>query len=346
MGSNLFRKRGGVSPDLKVWLAIPLLAQKGLSQLALTAAGDEEADPVYRGLMSAKGSLKDYYGILEDTLRRDWELVTWGYDWRKDTRSAAAALVQFLLTKHPGRNVWIVGHSLGGLVARLTYVGMVNAGSGGLVKRVLTLGTPSWGSYSSVWGLSRLSSTYHQLTIFLQFARQATSTPLAPSAITKRFDKDLDKVFTTWVSIYQLLPSRLGPGAGQDPGRQRVHQLATWQTLQPTSAAAHLAATNQWEAEIATARPPAALSAQVIGYGIDTPERMVGEAVEVRDSYTMGAGDGTVAEQLGRLPEVPTYRLPAEHSAITRHPKLLQDLASLLRDGLGQDRTIQGEVLR
>lgn len=72
------------------------------------------------------------------------------YDWRQDNRISAAelkVLVDRLHTQQPNREIWLMGHSLGGIVARWY---LEQLGGNTLVKRLFLLASPWDGSPNAV----------------------------------------------------------------------------------------------------------------------------------------------------------------------------------------------------
>lgn len=113
------------------------------------------------------------YGWLLDELQRRFilqlgdlgtdpvpNLLAFGYDWRRSNLHSAAELSGFLQTalgrwresrRDPGAKVVIVGHSMGGLIARRA---VTDPAVAGLVRQVVTVGTPFRGAASALLRLS------------------------------------------------------------------------------------------------------------------------------------------------------------------------------------------------
>lgn len=134
----------------------------------------------------AFGPIELYYLKLKLRLRAaglDAEL--WGYDWRLSIEDTANRLIGDL-AKVPAKEVHLVAHGLGGLVARAA---LKKAGT--KVKRLVTLGMPNHGSYLAV---QIIRGT------FLSFRKLAALDP-RHSAETLSAE-----VFNTFSSTYELLP--------------------------------------------------------------------------------------------------------------------------------------------
>ncbi len=68
------------------------------------------------------------------------------YDWRRDISETGAVLARHLATE-PARDLTVIGHSMGGLIARIA----LRSTSGPRIQRLVTLGTPHRGSYAPCW---------------------------------------------------------------------------------------------------------------------------------------------------------------------------------------------------
>ena len=111
----------------------------------------------------------------------------YAYDWRCSLLQLGQQLAQDILL-NPNRNIQIVGHSMGGLVARaaLKYQGMQK------VSRVVQLGTPNHGSFALVQSLRACYPTVRKLGAL---DRQHNAEELTAS------------VFKSFDSFYEMLPN-------------------------------------------------------------------------------------------------------------------------------------------
>ena len=209
----------------RIWLSYPALAGDGVPLLALNGPGDGPATllPLKRWVVGP--ALGDYYGVLADFLAVRNTVRTFAYDWRMATRPAGELLAAFI-DSHFGENpVHIVGHSLGGLVARAAMRVLAEAGRGDQVVRLVTLGTPHYGSLSFLRVLGHLDFTYLTLAGLVSLLR-GFSLPAAIGTI--------DPVLGTWVSPCELLPWRyFGPLSGRPDQAAAVYTAATYARYQP-----------------------------------------------------------------------------------------------------------------
>lgn len=77
-------------------------------------------------------------------------LVGFGYDWRQPNKTTAAALHAKLTAiaaqYGAGAQIWLIGHSMGGLVSRYLLESGMAAGASYTVRGLITLGTPHLGA--------------------------------------------------------------------------------------------------------------------------------------------------------------------------------------------------------
>ncbi|MCW5850112.1 MAG: hypothetical protein KIT87_08510 [Anaerolineae bacterium] len=83
-----------------------------------------------------------YDGFMDEMRRLGYEVYPFDYDWRLDLEASAVRLDALIQRLHAPRVV-LVGHSMGGLVAR-QYVTRPERVA--RVERVITVGTPYWGA--------------------------------------------------------------------------------------------------------------------------------------------------------------------------------------------------------
>ena len=100
--------------------------------------------------------VNNYDGITElmdlNGLEKDKDYFVWNYDWRKSMADIKTDFDEYIRGKNlsDGDDVYLIGHSLGGVVARLW--AQDNSGSSN-IKKVIALGSPNLGSVDaySVW---------------------------------------------------------------------------------------------------------------------------------------------------------------------------------------------------
>ena len=176
MGSRI-GSRGRLLDDV-LWVDLLEIAAGHLTRLALPAGA----------------RLAPLGAILLNTLKLKLSLRVAGfdarmhpYDWRSSVSGLADELNQRIADEHDGTPVMLVGHSMGGLVARLA----LGRQRGDAVTRVVQLGAPNRGSFAPVLALRAVYPTVRKL-----------------AAIDRRHTaEDLARiVFRTLPSLHELLP--------------------------------------------------------------------------------------------------------------------------------------------
>lgn len=148
MGSTMTNTRGDTG---LIWINPLALAQGKLHLLKLDAAGDADADPT--ALVAASGLMPTTYLPMQLHLRF-WggcDVLSFPYDWRRAPEVEAEALHQFIARQRAAndRQIHLVCHSLGGLVARAYCLAHANEAKAA-VAQIVMLGTPNYGSCEAV----------------------------------------------------------------------------------------------------------------------------------------------------------------------------------------------------
>lgn len=116
-------------------------------------ARDQRTVVLVHGYLANRSTLFPLAAYLR--LRGVKQILQFNYDSRAGVERGARALREFLRLHVRGGRIDLVGHSLGGLVARV-YV--QELGGSRRVDRCVTLGTPHRGTYNSYWLWSRVGS--------------------------------------------------------------------------------------------------------------------------------------------------------------------------------------------
>jgi pimeloyl-ACP methyl ester carboxylesterase len=234
-----------------------------------------------------------------------FEVVLYDYDWREDLRIVGAALASRLRAER-GRRIALIGHSMGGLLARMALSQLAGDPTAARITHVIGLGTPHGGSIGAV---QAVRATYP--VVF----RLAAVDPLHDAVELSR------DVFSTFPSIYQLLPG--------DTGELDLFDAAEWPRRGAQPHAAPLAAARVFNSQLA---PADARFVSIIGTGQRTAT-----AIERRGGQfhyqISAAGDGTVAVLRATLPGAHNYYLRCEHSELPRNELVAGAVIDLMRTG-------------
>jgi hypothetical protein len=114
------------------------------------------------------------------------------YDWRLPVRESGRTLAEKLRAARPARCA-LVAHSMGGLVSRAALA----LPETDHVERVVLLGTPNSGSFAAV---QALRGSYAVVRKIARLAPEASAESLAA------------EIFSTFPSLYELLPAKPGSG--------------------------------------------------------------------------------------------------------------------------------------
>lgn len=294
MGSHL-----AVDGD-RTWIDLWKLAWGGLKQLAITAPR-----------VTAPALVESFYGQLARHLNQTWNVELFAFDWRRSMAESAAQLQARLEALHAsGVRVSLLAHSMGGLVSRACI-----ADNPGLWReivrrggRLVMLGTPNFGCYAP----ARAFAGQHRV---LRAVERLD--------VTSDLDQ-LTRVFRRFPGLLELLPRR----AGHD-----LLSFAAWtdfEAQRPESVDLERASTfREWLDPLAT--QPSSM-VYVAGQADDTPVAMA--LREGKVMFEMSPrGDGTVAWELGVLPNVDTYYVDCEHGDLAKHVGSFAAYHDLLQSG-------------
>ena len=285
MGSRLGGTPTPSRPAGVVWVDPQSIAAGGLLDLAL---------PRGRELRPMGVLLYAYAKLLLRLRLGGFDASFHAYDWRLGLDELGATLAARI--RAGGEPVSLIGHSMGGLVARMALTQLPRR----LVRKLILVGTPNFGAYSP---LMALRGTY-------PFVRKMTSLDPAhtPEELAAR-------VFHTFPGLYQLLPDGIAatwPGDGPALDRALLREIA------PTRA--RLA-------------PPDARMVQILGVGRRTVQA-VRLTKKAGFEYQAGmGGDGSVPLKLAALPKVRSFYVNELHARLVANDLVIRALGELLRRG-------------
>jgi Putative serine esterase (DUF676) len=277
-GTTLGYESGGGAP---LWVDYTRIALGQIGAMRLAADGISPASPDGVKLFAGE-PLPDYYATCIGELRRQlsplgYEIVPWGYDWRLSARVNGPALAARIIADvTAGDPCSVVAHSFGGLVARVAWSELLARGQTGLVRRIVTLGSPHLGSYGAValWSLdSDQLAQVRTLTVATATVLSAISPIIAPFPWSRQA---LVRLSATWPSLYETLPFLLGPDGTGDPYRSVLYG-SRWPEDRGISQAWLDYARQDWQpfASSMSMFPPADVATAVAGTGFPTPYRLV-----------------------------------------------------------------------
>jgi pimeloyl-ACP methyl ester carboxylesterase len=285
MGSQLAVAREPPGPDNLLWVDPTDVQQGRLSLLAIPGDPLKVAGPVLYGFLPLKFALQ----------AAGYAVRTFAYDWRQSISDTGAALAA-RLTGEKAHEINIVAHSMGGLLARVA----LRSESGRRVRRLITLGTPHGGSFAPV---QAVRGSYPLVRRLAQIDVQHDAEALARD------------VFSTFYSLYQMLPRGLTP----DLFNQR-----NWPPAGPQPNATLLDRVKYLELGGADSRVAA-----IAGFGYETIDHCARVEEEFYYRYSF-AGDGTVPATRAVLAGCPAWYVHAAHGQLPRTPTVHAAVVALL----------------
>ncbi len=291
MGSQLCLRRTGPVPDDLLWLDPSDISEGRLSLLTMPGAVVMACGPVLHGYLPLKLTLE----------AAGYTVRCFDYDWRRDIAESGAVLALRLASER-AREVSVIGHSMGGLVARIA----LRSASGPRIQRLITLGTPHGGSYAPV---QAVRGVYPLVRRLAQIDKVYSAEALAR------------EVFSSFHSLYQMLPldnaldlidSRNWPHTGPQPNATLLDRV----TL------------------LRLGGPDPRISA-IAGYGFETAVNVtrVQEDFHYRLDF---AGDGTVPTARATLAGCEAWYCQVSHNELMRSAVVHDAVLQLLADAAPQ----------
>jgi hypothetical protein len=297
MGSQLGFVRGGRRPNDVLWLDPIDIAFGRLMELRLLDGSR----------VVALGAMNYTYLKLTLSLRKaGFDAVLLDYDWRRDIDSLGKVLAARL--KHDDReDVALIGHSMGGLVARAA----LTHAAGKRVSQVLLLGTPNSGSLAAVQALRGTYSVVRKIAM-----------------IDLRHDAETlaRRVFATFPGLHELLP------ASPSVSDLNLFDAASWPASGPGPDVTLLRAAAGLEQRMA---PADARFTVVVGCNKTTPTGVALRDGDFEYEYSL-QGDGTVPIELARLAGARHSYVECGHSDMPLADRVIAGSIDLLRSGATQ----------
>lgn len=294
-----------------VWIDPGVILLGKILEMTLAPNGIDPGPPDGVALFPS-GVVGPYLGFPATILGA--QLATSGYstrshswDWRKQIYPAGATLAGRIRAEvTPADPCAIVAHSAGGLVARAAWTELGITGEQGLVRRIVTLGTPHWGSYTIVDFWSGSNQSIDILTYWNQTVGYNTA-GYAPSITGYRFVTvlEIQRMALTWPGFYDVLPVLGSPDATEDPHRALLYDASSWPaTARPSQAWLDWSRdhTGPWLRSAASMPPPDVLtcisgSTSSVATALVSPQ-FLGQSRALGNYQT---GDGAVARVSAEL---------------------------------------------
>ena len=294
MGSYLWAKRPII--DDWIWLEPAGLALGGVRKLEF----GNEPRPVY-----ASGTFLTAYAKMKLSLMiARYDVEELAYDWRQSVHTIGSGFIDQIRQENT-EPVTLVAHSMGGLVARkLAELDPDRTA----IDRVITLGTPNFGSYSPVQVFSLNHSLLQKLGALDQFH--------TPKEIAEKFIRHFP-------GLIEMLPS---PDKRPD---EPFFTTAGW----PSSGVRPLAAVlNAADTARSTLPEPDDRFIQIIGMN----ERTIQNAEIENSQFVFNRtrdGDGTVPREFAEMGAVDRYYVDGEHGNLLNIGDCIDAVKDLIETG-------------
>jgi hypothetical protein len=297
MGSQLGFIRGGNRPNDILWLDPIDIAFGRLTELRLNDASR----------IVALGAMNYSYLKITLSLRKaGFDAVLLDYDWRRDIATLGKLLAQ-RLADDGCDDVALIGHSMGGLVARAAL--MHSAGS--RVSQLIMLGTPNSGSLAAVQALRGTYSVVRKIAM-----------------LDLRHDADFlaRNVFASFPGLHELLP------ANKSVSDLDLFDAAAWPAKGPGPDTALLKSASGLEQRMAKAD---ARFNMVVGCNRTTATGVALRNGDFEYEYSL-QGDGTVPIELARLAGARHSYVECGHSDMPLSDRVIAGTVDLLATGATQ----------
>lgn len=282
-----------------VWLNPLAIRDGNMSRLKLAAGaskyGARGLIPMFYALLWAR--LKYWYGFT---------VKEFAYDWRLSVAESAEDLVDMIGNETSGP-VYLVAHSMGGLVARAALPSL-----DARVERVIQLATPNYGSFSPVLTFRGQNEFINRI--------------LALDDSVSLTDQ-ISKVVSTFQGLYELMPA---------PERFSAVNLFDPQVW-PASPAVNPEVLARAKLAIESLPAPDPRIALIAGTNQPTITGMSRDSGTGEFLYTTTpAGDGTVPLQFARFDpsaNIDTYLAEVTHNGIVQNGNVSAAIDELIRTG-------------
>lgn len=244
-----------------------------------------------------------YYFLRRRLSSEGFKVRYFHYDWRQDLGDTADQLAQEI-RDDASSEVNLIGHSMGGLIARLA---MLHTDINPKVKRLIMMGTPNHGSFNAL----QVFDGTHSVT-----------TKVEKMDLRHDMGELVDELFVSLPACYQLLPfmAKYNPAGVYDSTQWPTNFTAPRQELlnRAIEIAGAYPAPDQRYFLIASAAHQTAVGAVV------TPS-------EITYDLADNAGDGTVPLSSALLPGVKTKLVGADHQGLPNDSESIGLVVDLLR---------------
>lgn len=336
MGSTL-QLNQGTKAQVDVWYNPKRTSLKGPEDFGLASDGISPASYASGPLEPADDICLPLYAPAFRTIAEaGLDPVFFGYDWRLSILHNGVLLSNYIIEKLQGTAFYVIGYSLGGLIARVAYNKLTGDPSQANWLRTLFVGVPHGGSLDALSTITAGVSTFPMLYYFALNTganlNRLASMQWKQTSTADRFNK----VLATWPSLYELFPSRQATWLNIQPDIGRAWQLANLTKWNPyvTQARLDSAEATQAELERLLSQPQAAYD-QVVSLGQDTSQGVKDfSKLALEEGYAYGlVGDGVVPAARATIAGDNVLRIDGKHGNLLAGFQVTQQLKKMLTVG-------------
>jgi pimeloyl-ACP methyl ester carboxylesterase len=318
LGSLLSSIRGVTT---LLWINPAIFLKGQSSYLELNQDGTRDGSPNIEAVPVSLEKL--VYLKIGLALHRQTDLYEFPYDWRRPIERSADVLhecIERWADGDPDRRFTLVGHSMGGLVARPCLARHTQVAER-RVKHLVTHGTPHFGAASTI---GNFITSNQMMDIVTKLNNQNQP---------RRFMMNLP-------SVYQLLPAPpdLFPSGRPYPANWDLYDAAAWRLEDVRQD--YLDAGKGFHQLLADTGPQVRIT-QIAGCNMDT-------LVEVRREFGPdgepvfefihtgegpGSGDGTVPLWSAELPGATVHYIQHTHATLPSNRQVIRGTLDLIHDG-------------
>jgi pimeloyl-ACP methyl ester carboxylesterase len=257
------------------------------------------------GVCSLGPVIYNYLALKLRLAAAGFHVVFHDYDWRHDIVASGRRLAD-RLKADSATQIALVGHSMGGLLARAALRHIDHECAPQRIRHVIGIGAPHGGAIAAVQAL-----------------RAAYPVVCRLAAIDQHHDaQNLTlEVFRYFLSLYQMLPT-------ESPALN-LFDVSSWPRTGAVPVPELLASARGFASQLACAD---ARFFSIVGIGQRTVTGIERQGEEFRYEIT-SSGDGTVAISRATLAGAPLYCVRCEHSELPRSPTVADAVIDLLRAG-------------
>ncbi len=231
------------------------------------------------------------------------------FDWRRsipELGKELAARIRKETGQGTGRqDLYVVAHSMGGLVSRAAFRQLKDKGDSGRVRRLVMLGTPNFGSFSPVQAFSGSHSMVRKV---------------AALDLVNSLNDLVNNVFNTFTGLYQMMP------APQKFSGIDLYSLANWPPTGMAPRASLLADAPKVYEALAAGEECFTLIAGINQETVVSVRRQGDEFVYT----TSNEGDGTVPLAFAQLEGVTTYFIDEVHGSLPNNADVARAVIDLI----------------